>query len=111
MSAPALSPTTDYDTLKELLRAEERVAVYLSTETCAPCRAIRPFVKELFADDGWRLIEVDTPSAPTIAGQLLIFAHPTLLLFGDGREYKRFSRIFRRDEVAEAKEQLERLMA
>lgn len=92
-----------YDELHTLLGDHDRVAVYLTMPGCGPCHAVRPWVSALFDDPDWRWVEVDTTENPEIAGQLLVFAHPTLVVFADGREAARFSRVVRRAEVERLK--------
>jgi thioredoxin-like negative regulator of GroEL len=111
MAAPPIRSVGDYDALRALLEEHPRVAVYLTTPTCGPCAAIKRFVRELFADPSWVLVEVETPRAPDVAGQLLVFAHPTLVLFAEGREAARRSRVFARAEIEVAKARIDEALA
>ncbi|MCF7801202.1 MAG: thioredoxin family protein [Candidatus Marinimicrobia bacterium] len=86
----------------------ELVLAYCSTPTCNVCQVLKPKVQELITTlGGWEFTYVNTVDSPEIAGQHLIFTVPTLLLFIQGREVKRFSRHF---GVAELRVELERYL-
>ena len=91
--------------LRAQLDQNKRVAVYLTHPGCAPCTAVRPWAEALFQHDPtWVWTAVETPDSPDVAGQLLVFSHPTLLLFVEGKEFARFSRVVRQSDVIRAKE-------
>jgi thioredoxin-like negative regulator of GroEL len=92
-----------WDELQHLLHAHPRTAVYVTLPGCGPCQAVRPWLEVLFDDPAWRWVVVDSSVSPEVTGQLLVFAHPTLVLFLDGREAARFSRVLRRQEVEHTK--------
>ncbi len=96
-----------HEELQARLAASPRTAVYLTTPGCGPCAAVRPWAEELFADPAWDWVVVDTTSSPDIAGQLLVFSHPTLLLFAGEREVHRFSRVVPRGAVVRGKGDIE----
>jgi thioredoxin len=78
------------------------VLVYFSTPTCNVCKAIRPKVevllKEQFPEVSFRYVNAE--AEPEIAGQLSVFAVPTILLFVEGKETFRKSRNFSMDTLA-----------
>ena len=100
-----------HDDLRAWVREHPKALVYLSTGTCETANAVRPMVLELFEGGDWDMVEVDTNLSPDIGGQLLVFTHPTILLFGDGREFKRFSRHIVRRDVQQSRDRLNALMA
>ncbi len=94
-----------FDELRIQIAQNHHFALYLTHPGCAPCTAVRPWAEALFqADPDWVWTAIETPDSPDIAGQLLVFSHPTLLLFVEGKEFARFSRIIRQSEVTRAKE-------
>jgi thioredoxin-like negative regulator of GroEL len=97
-----------YDELLAVVDASPRVAVYLTIDGCGPCKAVRPWAEALFDDPSWRWLPIDTAASPDVAGQLLVFSHPTLILFADGREAHRFSRVVPRQAVEQGKADVER---
>ena len=91
--------------LYDLIAEHPKVAVYLSAPACGPADALRPTVGQIFGGD-WKLVDVDLFESPEISGQLLVFATPTLLLYRDGVERSRLSRIFTRDQMLQAQARL-----
>jgi len=77
------------------LGQHELVLAYCSTPTCNVCKVLKPKVISLVEELGtWEYIYLDTVESPEVAGQHLIFTVPTLILFVQGREVRRFSRHF-----------------
>ena len=77
----------------EIIRAEQGVLAYFSTRQCTVCKVLRPKVEALVSQyPGMRFLYIDTEEYPALGGQHLVFAAPTLILFNEGREVKRFSR-------------------
>lgn len=66
---------------------------YFSTPECNVCKVLRPKVEELVSQKPRvRFLYVDSQKYPSLSGQHLVFAAPTIILFLDGREINRFSR-------------------
>ena len=80
------------------------VLAYFSTPQCNVCKVLRPKVESALAEHypAVRFIYVDTTAIPEVAGQLSIFAVPTIVLFVEGRESVRKSRNFAMDELLAA---------
>ncbi|MCF7796845.1 MAG: thioredoxin family protein [Lentisphaeria bacterium] len=79
----------------EAISANDLVLAYCSTPTCNVCQVLKPQVQEMTANlEEWEFVYINTVESPGIAGQYLVFTVPTLLLFVQGREVKRFSRHF-----------------
>lgn len=94
-----------------LLRQHELVLAYCSTPACSVCKVLRPKVELLIDELGdWRFIYIDITESQEFAGQNLIFTVPTLLLFVQGREVRRFSRHFGLDELRQALEKYQALI-
>lgn len=69
------------------------VVAYLSTANCNVCKVLRPKVEECVSPyDGVDFLYIDTEKSPEIAGQNMVFAVPTILIFIHGREFRRWSR-------------------
>ena len=92
-----------FDDLQQRTATHPHVAVYLTLPGWGPCQAVRPWLEALFDDPRWRWEAIDSSRYPHVGGQLLVFTHPTLLLFVDGREAGHFSRVLRRRDVEPAK--------
>lgn len=101
----------------EALRASTPLlAVYLKSDSCAPCHAVLPVVKaqllaptDAGAPSPWRLAVVEQSEAPELFGQLLVFTVPALVLYIHGQEFKRWSRFIRAQDLVEARARAEQL--
>lgn len=93
--------------LQNLIQSNEAILVYFSTNHCAPCISLRPKVIGLLQTKfpKMKMEFMDAESSPEITGQFSVFASPTILLFFDGKETRRFSKYV---SVAELKESIER---
>lgn len=83
------------------IRTSERLVAYFTTPTCTVCKVLRPKVEQLVAEkDGVEFLYVDSSRYPAVAGQHVVFAVPTIILFMEGREMRRFSRNLSMDDFA-----------
>ncbi|HKJ99815.1 MAG TPA: thioredoxin [Desulfotignum sp.] len=72
---------------------KEQVAlVDFSATWCGPCRQMAPVIKKLTEKYRNRaaVVEIDIDSQPQIATHYMVQSIPTLILFDNGREIKRF---------------------
>lgn len=82
------------------------ILLYFSQPECNVCKTLRPKVESLVADySGLKFFYIDIIEFPAVRGQFLIFAVPTIILFYEGREVKRWSRFM---SVTEIRQELER---
>ena len=96
---------TDSEILQKIEKSKQIIA-YFSYPTCNVCKTLRPKVEELVGS--YSMVEflyIDTQIHPTVSGQNMVFAVPTIILFVGGKEAKRWSRHL---SVREIKEELER---
>ena len=56
---------------------------------CGPCMRQAPILEEL-AGEGYHIGKVDVDQAPDLAGNYRVMSIPTLILFKNGEEVKRF---------------------
>lgn len=63
-----------------------------SAAWCAPCRAMAPVIGELGRNYNGRatIVEIDIDSEKELATEFMVHSIPTLILFQDGQEKKRF---------------------
>ena len=76
--------------------------VYFSHDECNVCKVLKPKVIGLVEKyDDFGFIYVNTNESPDICGQYTVFTVPTVLVFVEGKESKRFSRNFAMTELEE----------
>jgi thiol-disulfide isomerase/thioredoxin len=100
---------TDLDAIRSRISAEPMLFVYVSTPTCSACDALRPKIERLAGDHDLPSLFVDATIVPGIAGAFSVFTAPSLLLFMDGTEARRWSRFVSIPEVDEALTRIEAL--
>ncbi len=95
------------DPLFETIQSKPLMLAYFSTPECNVCRVLRPKVEELLREyPAVEFLYVDSSLHPETAGQHLVFAAPTIILFMDGREMRRFSRNLAMEELDHALEMM-----
>ncbi|HEY9116013.1 MAG TPA: thioredoxin family protein [Bacteroidales bacterium] len=79
---------------KELLKEETAALIYFYSDSCAPCVSLRPKVIELLEKSfpKMKLVFVNSATHPLVAAHFNVFSNPTLLIFFEGKEYKRLSK-------------------
>ena len=68
------------------------VLVDFTAAWCGPCRAMKPLLESLALKYGSKLdvVEIDIDAHKKLATQFMVQSIPTLILFRDGEEIKRF---------------------
>ncbi len=80
------------DDVKENIQKGELLLVEFSSNGCAPCEAMKPIVEKLLSEDRFRGIkyeEINLSDYPEFSVEFGVFGVPTLIVFKDGKEYKR----------------------
>jgi thioredoxin-like negative regulator of GroEL len=89
----------------EALKGEHDVLVaYFTRDTCSVGESVFPKVAAQLEGSEVPLVSVDVTALPSVAGQHMVFAVPTLLVFVFGREFARHARIFSLSQVEDAVE-------
>ena len=73
----------------EVLKSEKPILIDFWATWCGPCMRQGPIVEEL-AQEGYSVGKVDVDQEPGLAQQFKVMSIPTLLIFKDGKEVKRF---------------------
>ena len=69
------------------------LVTYFSHDECNVCKVLKPQIQEIVSQfDEVGFLYVNTKENMEIAGQFMVFAVPTIILFYEGREAKRYSR-------------------
>ena len=76
-------------------------------EWCVPCHAIAPAIAELARNYGDQatIAKLNVDDYPQVASQLGIMGIPTVIIFKDGKEFKRFVGVQTYNRLASALEQ------
>ena len=91
------------DPLLERIRTAPAMLAYFSTPQCTVCTVLRPKVEALLTDyPEVEFLFIDVTAHPEVSGQHLVFAAPTIALFMDGREMRRYSRNLAMDDLDRA---------
>ena len=78
---------------------ERALLLFVKTDNCSVCEGLYPQVQVLEADFPIPFCKVNVAEVPEIAGQLSVFTAPVVLLFNEGKEYTRFVRFIRMEEL------------
>ncbi len=90
---------TDSDIFQKINQSKFLVA-YFSYPECSVCKTLRPKVQDIVSDyDGPEFLYIDTHLYPKASGQNMVFAVPTIVLFREGKEEKRWSRHLSLQEI------------
>lgn len=89
--------------LKNRIGKEKALLVYFYNDDCSPCIRLRPKVKDLLVNSfpKMKLIFVDSRSYPEIPVTYGVYTNPAILLFFEGKEYRRFSKFVSMIELEE----------
>lgn len=81
--------TLNSSNFAETIKTEEKILVDFWATWCGPCMRQAPILEEL-AVEGYHIGKVDVDQAPDLAGNYRVMSIPTLILFKNGEEVKRF---------------------
>ena len=89
-----------------IIEWEEIVLLFVKTDNCSVCEGLYPQILDLQPDYPIPFYQVNVAQVPEIAGQLALFTAPVVLLFYRGKEYARFARFVRMEELKRRMEEL-----
>ena len=93
--------TANFET--EVLKSEKPVLIDFWATWCGPCMRQGPIVEAL-AEEGYAVGKVDVDQNMALAQQFRVVSIPTLILFEDGAEVKRFVGLTSKEELKSALE-------
>ena len=93
--------TANFET--EVLKSEKPVLIDFWATWCGPCMRQGPDEEEL-AEEGYAVGKVDVDQNMALAQQFRVVSIPTLILFKDGAEVKRFVGLTSKEELKSALE-------
>jgi thioredoxin-like negative regulator of GroEL len=98
--------------LQNHLKNELGVIAYFYNDDCPPCISLRPKVEKLVYENfpKMKLLWINAKKTPEIPAAYSVFANPTIILFFDGKETRRFSKYVSVDELEESIERYYQLI-
>lgn len=80
--------------LELAIKEQSGIAVYFYSDQCAPCVSLRPKVARLIAGHypKMKLVFVNSQRYPEIPAKYGVFANPCILMFFEGKEFRRYSK-------------------
>lgn len=99
-----MNTISNLDELVQLIQQETAVIVYFYNDDCPPCISLRPKVEDLISNtfQKMQLLWVNSKNHPEIPASHNVFANPTVLIFFEGKEFKRFSKYVSISELEQA---------
>ncbi|MEZ5197153.1 MAG: thioredoxin family protein [Bacteroidales bacterium] len=90
--------------LVQTIGHEPAILVYFYNDDCPPCISLRPKVEGLIHETfpKMQLAWVNSKNHPEIPAHFGVFANPTILIFFEGKEFKRFSKYVSVSELEQA---------
>ncbi len=90
-----------------LIKDKQALLLYFQNDGCAPCVSLRPKVEEMVKSGfpEMHLKFIDAATNPSITAHFGIYGFPTLLVFFDGKEFRRLSKYV---SIPQLKEAIER---
>jgi thioredoxin 1 len=87
--------------LQQLIEKENGLMIYFYSNRCAPCISLRPKILTMVNKDfsKMRLVFVDSEKHPEIPAGYSVFANPGIIVFFEGREYRRYSKYISIDQL------------
>lgn len=70
------------------LNIPENGMIYFSAEWCAPCKMVKPFIKE-FEENGEVIVRTDVDQEPLMAEYFQVNSIPTFVGVKEGKEIRR----------------------
>lgn len=86
---------------------EESFLLFAKTNNCSVCEGLRPQIEAFEADYQLPFYLVNAAQVTELAGQLMLFTAPVVLLFHQGKEIHRFARFVPIDELRRRLDELE----
>ncbi|MFP4471450.1 MAG: thioredoxin family protein [Bacteroidales bacterium] len=89
------------DELRGLIGQEKGVVAYFYSDRCAPCVSLRPKVLQLIEQEFplMKLVFINSERQPEIPAAYGVFANPAILVFFEGREFRRYSKYISINEL------------
>ena len=84
----------DYRQLNNLIQTNDAVLIYFSGENCSVCKVLKPKIEEEIKQNfpKMKICEVQTDLYKELTAYFMVFSLPTILVYFDKKEFKRYGR-------------------
>lgn len=90
--------TVTAQNFEEVVHSEKTVLLDFWATWCGPCMRQGPVVEEL-GEEGFAVGKVDVDTQPELTQKFRIMSIPTLIVFKDGKEYKKLIGLTSKEEL------------
>lgn len=90
--------TVTVQNFEEVVQSEKTVLLDFWATWCGPCMRQGPIVEAL-GEEGFAVGKVDVDAQPELAQRFRIMSIPTLIVFKDGKEYKKMIGLTSKEEL------------
>ena len=82
------------ESLLDSINTGEPVLIYFSGENCSVCKVLKPKIEQAVSNEfsKFKIYEVQTDLHKEITSHFTVFSIPTILVFFDTKEFKRYGR-------------------
>ncbi|MGI2326650.1 thioredoxin family protein [Planococcus sp. YIM B11945] len=98
---------TSITEFKEKIVERASFPLFVKTDNCSVCDGLKPQVEAFEKDYTVPFYAANAAKLPGLAGKLLLFAAPVVLLFHEGKEIQRFARFVPLEELRGRLDELE----
>ncbi|HZK08386.1 MAG TPA: thioredoxin family protein [Bacteroidales bacterium] len=86
--------------------------LYFYSDRCAPCVSLRPKIQEMTEQEfpQMSLIFVNSEFHPDISAHYGVFANPAIVVFFEGREFRRYSKYISVSQLSDDIERVYRML-
>ncbi len=91
----------DLKNVTAIVKDEKALLLYFYNDDCPPCISLRPKIEQLVNSEfqHMKLVWVNAKKNPEIPASFGVFANPTILIFFEGKEFKRYSKYISMEEL------------
>ena len=84
----------DYSQLNNLIQTNDAVLIYFSGENCSVCKVLKPKIEDEIKENfpKMKICEVQTDLYKELTAYFMVFSLPTILVYFDKKEFKRYGR-------------------
>lgn len=84
---------------RQLTSSAESFLLFAKTDDCSVCKGLLPQIEHIESNFEIPFYLANKAFLPELAGELLLFTAPTVLIFHEGKEIHRFARFVRMDKL------------